>query len=315
MRLRDSHGDFRLAEIISAIQRVDPTRDRSSIQPVVQGMTANAGKGPTSPCGKPLRRVSRGLYRLSDSLPAAELRQSLQTPRDRAASSAPWSRRHARDEQVARRIAVLTTTFRDCLDTYDAHPPFRKAGQYESHRRTIERRRAWPTVGQAISDDLFVTDLYHVLKAWGIGQRGSHLVPLSTFREQLRVHSPDLAELETLRLDDEAMNAEEVALALWCVIGTLGVVTNQSLIVSGTKTLHHLLPDLVPPMDREYTGTFFLWKGSDTKSAQQRTFSRTFASYAQLALATHPAQYVGTHWRTSVSKVLDNAVVGYCKTH
>ena len=55
-------GAFTLAEIIEFVQSVDPVRQRTSIQPVVQGMTSNAGKGPPSPCGKILRRVEHGIY-------------------------------------------------------------------------------------------------------------------------------------------------------------------------------------------------------------------------------------------------------------
>lgn len=39
----------------------------------------------------------------------------------------------------------------------------------------------------------------------------------------------------------------------WQVIENLGIVRNRSLIVSGTKALHHVLPGLVPPMDRAWT--------------------------------------------------------------
>lgn len=56
-------GDFRLDEVIKEVQRLDPRLGRTSIQPVVQGMTSNAGKGPPSPCGRPLVRIRHGLYR------------------------------------------------------------------------------------------------------------------------------------------------------------------------------------------------------------------------------------------------------------
>ncbi len=59
-------GAFRLADIIEYVQGVDHERPRTSIHPVVQGMTKNAGKGPPSPCGKILRRVAHGLYVLED---------------------------------------------------------------------------------------------------------------------------------------------------------------------------------------------------------------------------------------------------------
>ena len=60
-----TQGEFRLSQLISEVQLIDPARDRGTIQPVVQGMTANAGKGPPSPCGKPLTRVDHGVYRMS----------------------------------------------------------------------------------------------------------------------------------------------------------------------------------------------------------------------------------------------------------
>ena len=57
---------FSLADIISQVQQMRPELGRTSIQPVVQGMTSNAGTGPPSPCGKVLERVYHGHYRLSD---------------------------------------------------------------------------------------------------------------------------------------------------------------------------------------------------------------------------------------------------------
>lgn len=56
---------FALAELIEYVQRRDASRARTSIQPVVQGMTANAGTGPAQPCGGVLSRVRRGFYALT----------------------------------------------------------------------------------------------------------------------------------------------------------------------------------------------------------------------------------------------------------
>ena len=55
---------FRMADLVADIQRIDPRRARSSIQPVIQEMTLNAGLGPTQPCGKVLIRVQHGWYQL-----------------------------------------------------------------------------------------------------------------------------------------------------------------------------------------------------------------------------------------------------------
>jgi hypothetical protein len=65
---------FTREALVGEVQRLDPRRETGTIGPVVQGMTANAPGGSTSPCGTPLLRVARGVYQLataSDSDPDA----------------------------------------------------------------------------------------------------------------------------------------------------------------------------------------------------------------------------------------------------
>jgi hypothetical protein len=59
----------------------------------------------------------------------------------------------------------------------------------------------------------------------------------------------------------------------------------------------------------------FLWSAAAPQYAQATTFMRTFTGFARMARAARPAQFVGGGWRTSRTKVLDNAVIGYCKIH
>ena len=59
-----------------------------------------------------------------------------------------------------------------------------------------------------------------------------------------------------------ALDIPAVCEHLWQVIGNLGIVRNRALIVPGTQALHHVLPDLVRPMDRAWTGALFLWSAA-----------------------------------------------------
>jgi hypothetical protein len=59
-----NHVTFSLADLVAGVQRIDPSRARGAIQPVIQGMTLNATGGPLQPCGKVLMRVQQGWYRL-----------------------------------------------------------------------------------------------------------------------------------------------------------------------------------------------------------------------------------------------------------
>ena len=100
---------------------------------------------------------------------------------------------------------------------------------------------------------------------------------------------------------------------LGTLIDTMKVVSNRARLVAGTKTLHHLLPDLVPPMDRAWTGVFFGFTPLDFQNHQEEILSVAFVGFAAAAAVAKPSRLVGNGWRTSLSKVVDNAMIGYCK--
>jgi len=191
--------------------------------------------------------------------------------------------------------------------------PFTRSGQYEFHRRTIERRLVLGSVAAAIHDEQFTELLYETLKRWGIGRRASRLAPLSEFRLTLASHETQLLELEPLKIESLAGNELSTSTAIDSVVSALSVVDNRARIVAGTKTLHHLLPDLVPPMDRAWTGAFFGWSLLDPQNNQTLILEEAFSAFAEIAGVTHPSRLVGAGWRTSSTKVLDNALIGYCK--
>jgi hypothetical protein len=56
-------------------------------------------------------------------------------------------------------------------------------------------------------------------------------------------------------LDPDA--ARQAAHIAWQVIAAIKVSTSRTQIVAGSKMLHHLLPELIPPIDRQYTSSFF----------------------------------------------------------
>jgi hypothetical protein len=293
------------------VQSHDSARARGTIQPVVQGMTANAGKGPPSPCGKVFLRIDHGFYKIRDldeavpTISSAPPRPSI--PRGRA--------RGLGRTEVRSRLDALIADFDECVEAYDRLVPFTRSGQYEFHRRTIDRRLALGSVEAAIFDEQFTELLYETLQRWGIGRRASRLAPLAEFRRTLAHNAASLLALEPVTLELLTEGLEAVSTSINLLVSNLAVVENQARIVAGTKTLHHLLPNLVPPMDRAWTGAFFGWSVLDPQNNQALILGEAFESFAEVARVAHPSRLVGARWRTSSTKVLDNALIGYCKLH
>jgi hypothetical protein len=220
----------------------------------------------------------------------------------------------ARKDLIEARAAKLTSGFERYVQVYDDRVPFTSV-QLACHRKTAGLRRQAEGVQAAVENGQYVESLRETLQAWGIGRRASRLVPPTEFAAALRAAVPRLEPLEALRIDAADL-PPDIADQIWPIIDSLGVVTNKAKLVAGTKTMHHLLPDLVPPMDHVWTGTFFQFHPPEWQDVggQRRIFGLAYNQFVAVARCVHPEQYVtGAGWRTSRTKILDNALIGFCK--
>jgi hypothetical protein len=217
------------------------------------------------------------------------------------------------------RLDDLASSFAECLDTFTHRGPFSEM-QLRAHVKALMRRRLFPSAGEAVNDDEFADAVRDTLGHWGVGTRGAELVPVEAFRGELRKLARNLDGLDQLQIDDPALDGPKTALMVWNLLDSICLVMKngqpvKNKVVSGTKALHHVLPKLVFPIDREYTQTFFGWHNPEFQNNPQDCFILIFVSIASLAKVINLAQLVGGAWLSSPAKILDNAIVGYCVKH
>ena len=84
-----------------------------------------------------------------------------------------------------------------------------------------------------------------------------------------------------------------------------------SQVVAGTKTLHHVLPDLIPPTGRQYTFRFFTGQ-KQTPPGDHRAFPERFPTLAETGRscrgATETAMNRGGPTASGPAKATDNAI-------
>ena len=215
-----------------------------------------------------------------------------------------------------------------------------------AHIRTIKLRRGYSLPSEAASDPSFLTELRRTLRAWSVGTRAVRLVESADFEHQIKRAACALDCLSSLRVEDGRYDADGVTATLWNVIASLEITTDRTLeiveelasianiaeviksdwdevivrfkkprLVPATKVIHHLLPDLMPPMDRAYTGKFFekssYWFHRDR---EERTFFAMFPAFVRLArcLAPQLEPFISPDsFNTSIPKALDNAIIGF----
>lgn len=207
-------------------------------------------------------------------------------------------------------LKTLVKFFPAFLKAFQENCPFRKYGQFEYHNNTIRMRKEHGSAIKALKDESFLRSLYSTLEAWGIGSRASNLKKFPDFVEAIRTKENQLSDLEHYFIDDPDLDIPDTLKKLSNLIFSLDIVDNEAKLVSSTKALHHLLPNLVVPIDRSYTQIFFGWENTKFQYYQKECFERAFRSFVWIARQSNPEQYVGKGWNTSRTKVIDNAIIG-----
>lgn len=220
---------------------------------------------------------------------------------------------------VERRMAELIAGFERYIGVCEDRLKFTGPSVYFT-RRSLERLREVGGPEAAVQDLHYVEYLYATLASWGMhrmGKGGAKMAPFQTFAASLRACGPDLERLRDCRLAELSPGeTTQVTTVLWDLISRVKPSATRSLLVGGSKTLYHLLPELVPPIDREYTGAFFLWQGL-MQGADQKVFEDIFPRLATIARSIRrPGE---PRWISapgySLAKQIDDAIIGDMISH
>jgi hypothetical protein len=232
----------KLEDIVAAVQRLDPSRRRGSIVPIVQGMTANAGKGPGSAASRGLlRRVGRGYYELTG---AGAGRPS--SPGSKAASAEVQPPREGRrpsrsaDKPVARSEEKLTVDLlRRAHRVFEEEEPrnlFYRAATY------LIERALEPSPRLSLAESLAV-----LLQTWNAQFYRFHgkftHQRLGALQRVLDMNMGTLIVLRNQRLGAHDVDAASVAGLFTQFEGELGQV-------GAAKALHLLAPRYFPLWDQ-----------------------------------------------------------------
>jgi hypothetical protein len=148
-----------------------------------------------------------------------------------------------------------------------------------------------------------------------MGRQAAKVGAFEPFCDSIRAERGHLQDLWSLDIRTIAPgDADVVASEVWEIISSLKVSTSRTTIVAGSKTLHHLLPELVPPIDRQYTFKFFTGQTA-VSHGERAAFAEWFPFFCEIgrtcASVIEEALQRGGFMATSASKVIDNAIMGF----
>jgi hypothetical protein len=163
--------------------------------------------------------------------------------------------------------------------------------------------------------------VYATLASWGMhrmGRGGSKMQRFDVFSQSVQILKCKIAEAKTFDLQAMSEPKWEV---LKEIFRGIKVMASGTTIVGNSKVMHHMMPNIIPPIDREYT----LWylRGNTTIKNDLETewiLMKEIISQFFVPVATNKEfhslaeQWIKRNkdypWDTSVLKVVDNLVIG-----
>lgn len=217
--------------------------------------------------------------------------------------------------RIAERVSKLCGSFSESLARFEEAGQFTGPSLY-FHHKTVARRLAIGDVSELVEDEQFFDFLYATLTAWGMHRMGpgnTKLEDIDSIKSSFKSQADAIRALDgsTLGVSPES-EVPEVARAIWRIVESLNVSVAEARIVANSKALHHVLPNLVPPIDREYTFRFFYGR-NNLSIDESEAFQEMYVELDRIARSNLGAirKYIGHGWHTGHAKVVDNAIVGY----
>lgn len=210
---------------------------------------------------------------------------------------------------------------------------FRRGPCLYFHKTTIDyvRKQTKPFSEWLSNDRYFHELLYATLTAWGMNRAGGgpKLKDFNEFQISVgRLASLDsLDNLRMIRIETLSDKEKPLIKILYEALSDDSVskiMASKPFVVGSSKLLHHLIPDLFPPMDRNYT-KYALQRLSDKykiKGSMEsfQNFWHILGFFRDAACKVTP-KHILTDWitgkeaecpmNTSIPKVIDNALVSY----
>jgi len=164
-----------------------------------------------------------------------------------------------------------------------------------------------------IYSDEYLELVYTTLISWNMNGRGAKLAEITDFKNTIRENKDEINSLKGYRIEKlDKQEIKKILEILERLFNKLEIVKTKSPLVTFSKTLHFLLPDLIVPIDRRYTAYFFYNSNQiPQKEKQFKVFSELFEKFWEISQRYDLNNYLDNIWNRTIPKVIDNMIIGY----
>jgi hypothetical protein len=179
------------------------------------------------------------------------------------------------------------------------------------YKKTMRLRKISSLCKLFDEPDRYIELMYATLVAWDMNSQSAKMSYFDDFKANILKNEEFLLQLEPFKLEKlTAENFEDVNKLLINTYTNMHLMRTKGRLVSNSKALHFLLPDLVMPMDRRNTLRFFMGNTYEYDTNRSLVdFLKIFGYSKEIAQKIDLSQYLDDEWHQSIPKVIDNAIL------
>jgi hypothetical protein len=179
---------------------------------------------------------------------------------------------------------------------------YRRGPSLYFYKRVIQLRQKSENIRAFLNDDYNLEILYATLVSWDMDSRGAKMKDFNDFKKSLINCLPEFEIIE------ESKDLNSLIPVLEKTFKKLHLMKGKSRLVSNSKILHFLFPNLLMPMDGKNTLDFFY---NNTNESFKKYINIIKFSNEIMNESLDWDSYMHGGWNTTPPKIIDNAIMLY----
>lgn len=207
------------------------------------------------------------------------------------------------DEKCDELVEIINTRIMEIDDRYRGGPSL------YFYSKILARRRGARSVRSFLRKRENIEWLYATLVSWDMNSRGAKMKDFDLFAESISDNIRLFQELERYSTDIENVELDDITETVSCIYNAVSLMATNQRLVSNSKFLHFVFPDLLMPMD-----------GTNTLSYCYGNTGESVNKYIEILGLSFRIAQVGINWdaivtnedgrwNRSIPKIIDNAII------
>ena len=175
------------------------------------------------------------------------------------------------------------------------------------YEKVYSIRKKSKNISLFLDDDKNIEYLYSTLLAWDMDSRGAKMKYFTEFKKSIIYNIKSFKNIEDISTNLLNVQLNTINEYLKNVYKNIDIMYTNSKLVSTSKLLHFLFPDLIMPMDRTNTLKYFY---NNTGESWNRFLEIFEFSYKIAKENIEWKKYLNKgKWNTTIPKIIDNAII------